>query len=359
MTSRKRVLVAMSGGVDSALAAALLIEGGYEVSAITLKLFKGQAEQIVRDAQSICQHLKIPHEVLDLQKEFYEHVIGPFIKGYQAGLTPNPCAFCNPNIKFGALFQHMKDEGYDYLATGHYAGIEIEKGIRRLKKSPAERKDQAYFLHGLSAAQLEYILFPLGQFSGKDQIRQEAQVRGISVAQKKDSDGICFIQGETHTEWLSRHIGDQVSYNIVTGQGQVLGTTREGIGFTLGQKRNLGVDLPKDWCVLSIDARNRRILVGPEHRAYGRSLVAKNLAWIQGDELLREAFPLRVQAKIFNWGYVLLGHLQPLEQGRWLVTFDEPVRAIAPGQHIVFYDDLWVLGGAEIEKVLPEPDYQG
>lgn len=351
LTSNKKVLVAMSGGVDSSLAAALLVEAGYQVAGVTLDLFEHQSPQIIEDAQAVCSVLGISHQVVNLHDIFKKNVMDGFTNAYLAGHTPNPCMLCNQNIKFGALYQIMLEQGFDYLATGHYAIVENNTHYFRLKRGNADRKDQAYFLHQLKQDQLAHLIFPLGHYSDKSEIRDLAVKHHLPVAQKRDSDGICFAHGSNYRDYLKQNITDaDYSGEIRTlpskinsdDTGEVLGTHTGYFNFTIGQKRQMGITLEKNQCVVAIDPKIKIVWIGEESDCYASSLQMVDASWI---EPIVEGQIYDV--KLFNWGYTLKASLYQIGDA-FKVVFSEPVRAIAPGQYLVVYQDNYVLGGGVI-----------
>jgi tRNA-specific 2-thiouridylase len=348
--NQKHVVVAMSGGVDSTVAAALLLAEGYRVSGLTMRIWDvepladGQDPPHIGDARKVAADLGIPLHVVDLRKEFQQQVIAPFCHEYLAGRTPNPCVLCNRAFKFRRLLQEVDRLGGDALATGHYARIVRDGGLRILAKGSNRHKDQSYFLFTLTQQQLQRVLFPLGKMS-KDEVRAHAERLGLHVAQKGDSQDICFIPDGNYVDFLERQsdvAGAEGS--IVHVSGKVLGKHRGAYRYTIGQRRGLGIAWPEPLYVVAIDAGRREVIVGEvEHLKIDR-LVTTGSNWI----VPQPQRPLRARCRIRYRHQEAPCTLVVLDHDRTEVRFDEPQTGVTPGQAAVFYDDDRVLGGGWI-----------
>jgi tRNA-specific 2-thiouridylase len=349
----------MSGGVDSSATAALLLEQGYEVIGITLKLWPqdcvNRAEdrccgpQAVTDARSVCHTLGIPYYLIDEADEFQKHVIQYFADEYKAGRTPNPCVMCNQNLKFGRLIDRARQLGADYIATGHFARIEKnEDGSRYLLKRGRDlRKDQSYFLFSLRQDQLARALFPLGEKTKSD-TREVARHCNLKTADKEESMEICFVPDNNYGGFLQsanlvqKHRGD-----IVDVRGAVLGQ-HDGIEFyTIGQRKGLGITTPKPVYVVELDAENNRVIVGDDSALDRDEFTATNCNWHPFDKL---ESPVEVTAKIRYNHPGTPATIMPEGNGMVKVKLHTAQRAITPGQAAVFYQDDLVVGGGWITK---------
>jgi len=358
---RTRVAVAMSGGVDSAVAALLLVQQGYDVLGLMMRLWAeedndtgGQANlranrccspQGVEDARRVAQLLDIPFYLLNYEREFKAAVVDPFVAEYAAGRTPNPCLACNRHIKFGLLLQRARSLGADFLATGHYARIVQGEGRYRLLKSADRRKDQSYVLYMLGQRELGQVLFPLGGLT-KDEVRARAAQAGLPVGEKPESQEICFVGDEGYHPFLSRQAPATVRPGpIVDATGRVLGQ-HQGLAFyTVGQRHGLGIATGEPLYVLRLDPVRNALVVGPEEALGQQELIAGQVSFVAG-----YAPPVsRVTAKVRYKAPEAPGTLLPLDNGRVRLVFDRPQRAITPGQAVVFYQGEEVLGGGIID----------
>ncbi len=366
-SGRGRVVVAMSGGVDSSVAAALLKEQGYEVAGVTMQLWdKGREEaargnghrpcctlEDVMDAARVADRLKIPFEVLNLEEEFKRQVVGPFVDSYRCGMTPNPCILCNERIKFQALLDRAVEWGADFLATGHYARREVAAdGLVRLKKGVDLSKEQSYFLFSTTPDQLKRLLFPLGTLC-KHEVRRLAEEFRLPVAKKSESQEICFVADNDYAAFVERRDGHQAtSGNIIDCQGKVLGR-HDGIHrFTIGQRRGLGIAAPHPLYVTRIDPHTREVTVGPEQELYTHALEARDVNWIvpPAQEVFSATCKIRYRQQPVDCA------VQTAENGKIELSFPEPVRAVTPGQAVVLYDGDTVLGGGWIVKNILNED---
>jgi tRNA-specific 2-thiouridylase len=339
------IYVAMSGGVDSAVTAALLKKQGHNVTGVTMNL---TGNEHVQWAEMAAQMIGIPLEVIDMRERFRKTVIDSFVKSYAAGLTPNPCVLCNFEIKFGALLDIVIARGAEKLATGHYARIEN----RRLLKGLDEKKDQSYFLYRLHQAQLELLTFPLGGMT-KEEVKQIARDIGLPQADKEESQDVCFIPGGNCGEFLANiQGGRREPGEIVDENGRVLGRHNGICAYTVGQRKGLGLGGTSESAsdteplyVLAIDADSKRVVVGPRDKGYSRSVKAVNPSWISGHP---PTGAIRVEAKVRYNSKPAPAAVSLDGQNAMSVDFDEPQFAPAPGQSIVFYNGEDVLGGAVI-----------
>ena len=353
-----RVLVAMSGGVDSSAAAKLLRDAGYACTGCTMKLYRNEDAGVspnrtccsledIEDARSAAFRLGSPYYVFNFTEEFREKVIGKFVASYCRGLTPNPCIDCNRYLKFGALFQRADLLGCRYVATGHYARIDVQEGKYRLRKAADESKDQSYVLYMLTQEQLARTLFPLGELR-KEEVRNLAEAAGLGNARKPDSQDICFVPDRDYARVIERHTGKAAEPgNFVSPDGTVLGQHRGLIRYTVGQHRGLGLSQPERRCVCRLCPENNTVVLGSEQELYRRDAVAEDFHWIAGEA---PAAPLRCRVKLRYRQREQPAEVTPLDRNSVYIRFDEPQRAITPGQAAVLYDGDTVLGGGSIMR---------
>ncbi|HEY48416.1 MAG TPA: tRNA 2-thiouridine(34) synthase MnmA [Dehalococcoidia bacterium] len=341
-TRGKRVIVALSGGVDSSVAAAILKDKGYEVIGITMMLCDRDAEKI-EPARRICQILDIPFSVLDLTVQFQDDVVDYFCQEYLQGRTPNPCIRCNQRIKFGSMLDRALELGADYIATGHYARIERINGNYRLLKAADPAKDQSYLLYTLGQRELSRLLLPLGRYRKQD-ICRIAQQMSLPVWEKPESQEICFIPDNDYRSFLAKRSLPQPG-DIVDTDGNVIGK-HSGIGFyTIGQRHGLGLASSEPLYVVVIDAAGNRLLVGTKVELLRDELYAGQVSFVNSDP---QQQPVNVTVKIRYKAPEVRAVLHPQGQ-RARVVFEEPQQAVTPGQAVVFYEDDAVLGGGTIE----------
>lgn len=352
------VLIAMSGGVDSSVAAYLLLEQGRHCAGATMRLYRNEdiglprfhsccAQQDIEDAAEVAFQLDIPHRVLDLTAEFREQVIQRFVQGYERGDTPNPCIDCNRYLKFDQLFVRAQELGCDYVVTGHYAQISYDeaKGRYLLRKAVDPLKDQSYVLYSLTQEQLAHAMFPLGGLH-KTQVREIAEKHGFVNAQKHDSQDICFIQTGTYADFIEARLGRKFKPgNFVDEAGNVLGRHKGIIHYTVGQRKGLGLALPQPMYVKEIDTKNNAVILTTNEGLFTKNVTAKNINLIDCDAITE---PRRVKARIRyhqqeQWATVTQPDADTLQ-----LVFDEPQRAITKGQSVVMYDGDVVVGGGTI-----------
>jgi tRNA-specific 2-thiouridylase len=381
MTEHTTIAVAMSGGVDSSTVAAMLAHatsgGGsgtssvsYTVVGLTLQLWdqrrlagrQGIPEtpkagrccslDDVYDARRVAEHLGIPYYVVNQQQRFEDDVVRPFVAEYLRGRTPIPCSLCNNHLKFDQLLKTAQSIGADRIATGHYAINEYDDARNRwiLKRAVDLTKDQTYFLFGLTQEQLAHTLFPLGQMT-KTEVREAARQHGLALAEKPDSQEICFIPGGDYKQFLTAYLEEQgrrlpkTAGELVALSGEVLGRHEGIFNFTVGQRKGLGVSSPTPLYVLEIDPATHRVTLGADEELATRTLRARGLNWISIPNLTA---PMRVKIKIRHRHEPAWATLEPAGSDEVIATFDEPQRAVTPGQSAVFYDGDEVVGGGWI-----------
>lgn len=354
---KKKVVIGMSGGVDSSVAAYLLKKEGYEVTGIMLKQIPDDPEfaedfggccslSAAEDARRVADKLDIPFYVLNFKAIFEEKVIEYFVEEYSQGRTPNPCVMCNKKVRFSEFLRRVQGLGADYIATGHYARIDKE-GDRYLLKKPFDiKKDQTYMLYNLTQDQLKHVLMPNAGYT-KPEIRAIAEEIGLDVYRKKDSVEICFIPDNDHGKFIKSRRPEVVREgNFVDKQGNILGTHKGIVYYTIGQRKGLGLSLGKPAFVTDINPKTNEVVIGDEEDIFKDSLIAKDLNFIPFDRLEKE---IKVMAKIRYSAKETSATIMPIEGDRVKVVFDEKVRAITPGQAVVFYDEDVVVGGGIIE----------
>lgn len=358
MDRQIRAAVGMSGGVDSSVAAWLLKEQGYDVMGVTMRLFGNEILAVqgesrccslddVEDARAVARRLEIPHYVFNFGEPFRRCVMEPFAAAYERGETPNPCVECNRCLKFGAMLQRGRELNWEKIATGHYVRLEQDGGSGRwyLKRAAHREKDQSYVLWSLDQEQLEHSLFPLGGLS-KDEVRQIAQEQGFVTARKGDSQDICFIPDGDYVSFLRTRGAPLREGDFVDGDGHVLGRHKGLPCYTIGQGSGLGIALGKRVYVLDKRPQDNTVVLGDNDRLFRRELTAGSVNWIAG---VTPASSFRCTAKTRYSQMDTPALAEPLPDGRLRLIFDQPQRAITPGQAVVLYDDEEVLGGGTIE----------
>jgi tRNA-specific 2-thiouridylase len=348
-----KVLVGMSGGVDSSVAAHLLREEGYEVEGLSLVLFETRGEksptacctlEALGDAAATAERLGISHSTIDVRNEFIERVVEPFVDAYMRGHTPNPCILCNRHIKFPVLLREARKRGAGFIATGHYARVERRGGGETLKKGVDPKKDQSYVLYALRPEELKALLLPLGLYT-KEAVRETARKLGLPAARRAESQEICFVEGRDYPSFIAALTGEKDRPGpIIDVQGRTLGSHKGIHRYTLGQRRGLGISSPEPLYVTGIDPEKNAVYVGPREAAVAREFAVGEVNWLQ-----KPRGELRADVKVRSTMRGRPATVRPLEEGKARVIFDEPQWAPSPGQAAVFYLEDSVAGGGTIE----------
>ncbi len=369
MNSSSTIAVAMSGGVDSSTVAAMLRAEGHNLIGLTMQLWnqrrlagrEGMPESVqgrccslddVYDARRVAQHIGIPYYVVNHEERFEQEVVRPFVAEYLSGRTPIPCSLCNNHLKFADLIRVARQVGADRIATGHYARVEFDDASRRwqLKRPRDLSKDQTYFLFGLTQEQLSRTLFPLGNMT-KPEVREAARRHGLALAEKPDSQEICFVPGGDYKRFIDAYLAEQggelpdTAGELITTSGEVVGEHTGIHNFTVGQRKGLGVATGSPLYVIQISGAQKQVIVGGEESLYSQSLTARRINLISVADLRQ---PMRVTVKIRHRHEPAPATIEKAGEDEIAVTFDEAQRAVTPGQAAVFYDEDVVVGGGWI-----------
>jgi tRNA-uridine 2-sulfurtransferase len=351
---KTRVAVAMSGGVDSSVAALLLQRSGYDVVGLSMRLVSYEPEtehgcctpEDLCDARRVADRLRIPLKVFDFEGEFEEKVIAPFVQSYQAGETPSPCILCNTDLKFRSLLAKAEEAGASFLATGHYARNESREGRHHLLRAVDRSRDQSYFLFGLGQEQLAKTLFPLGDLKKKDDVRRLAKEADLPVSEKPDSQEICFVPGD-YIDFVEQRLPDSRPGRILNEKGETLGKHAGIHRFTIGQRKGLGVASLLPMYVLEIH-KEGDIVVGPDQGLFKRTFEIREARWVNGPPKEGEQVSAQIRSRFEASPAVV----EMCGGSGARVSFEKPQRAITPGQAAVFYRDEEVLGGGWIDRVV-------
>ncbi len=359
---KEKVVIGMSGGVDSSVAAALLLKQGYDVIGVTMRLWDGEevsgelfeggccSFSAAEDARGVAYKLGIEHHVLDFRREFENYVIDYFVDEYEKGRTPNPCIACNKHLKFDHLLKKAELLGAKYIATGHYAKVSFNEKTKRYELIRAENsaKDQTYALYNLTQNQLSHILMPLGELENKEETRKIAEELDLCTAKKPDSQEICFVPDKDYAGFIERRTG--LTYpkgEFVDTEGNVLGEHQGIIRYTIGQRKGLGIAFGKPMFVIKIDSESGRIVLGEKGTEFSVNLMAKSLNLISVPQIENG---MRVYAKVRYSAPPAMATLYINGEDEAEVVFDAPQRAVTPGQAVVFYDEIGkVIGGGIIK----------
>ncbi|MEN9204407.1 MAG: tRNA 2-thiouridine(34) synthase MnmA [Thermostichales cyanobacterium DRC_bins_46] len=349
-SSRPRIVVGLSGGVDSSTAAALLVEQGYEVIGVTLWLMKGKGQccsEGMIDAAAICEQLGIPHRIVDSREVFTANIVNYLVSGYQDGITPLPCSQCNRTVKFAPLIDYAYQEfGIPWIATGHYARVVQEGNRYQLLRARDRHKDQSYFLYDLTQEQLAHVVFPLGELS-KDETRAHAQRLGLSTADKPESQDLCLIEAHgSMGQFLDQYLPPRPG-EIVDSQGRVLGYHQGIHHYTVGQRKGLGIAAPHPLYVLRLDPAMNRVVVGERGEALSAEATVCRVNWVSIPE---PDHPIPAQVQVRYRSEAVPVTVIPLPEQRARLVFAEPQFAITPGQAAVWYDGERLLGGGILER---------
>lgn len=351
---REKVVVGMSGGVDSSVAAYLLKEQGYDVIGVTMQMWRetdsdrALEQSAIEDAKRIAERLSIPHHTLDFSKQFYNDVVCPFMNDYRVGRTPNPCVLCNERLKWAALLDAAKEFGAEHIATGHYARIvSLPNGHLSVQNAKSASKDQTYALYRLSQEMLSHTLMPVGDYE-KEEVRKFAEKIDLQISEKKDSQEICFIPDKDYGAFLERQLKDKLppKGHFVTKDGVILGE-HEGIShYTIGQRKGLNIAMGHPIYVTKIDSRNQTVTLGENEELFSTRATAHDIHFMGISEI---SSPISVLAKVRYGHKGTIGIAKMLDRDTLEVTFSEPVRAITPGQSLVLYQDGAIVCGGILE----------